>query len=329
MIPWIEVPAGDNPYLTAAMRCFSYVFVLVVAACCALGAADTGVGSVGPTAPGAVLDGDCVERDELKRMQFAYLMELYEKGEYAQTGFEITRFLSYFPDDSLALELLYLKALAGYRSSEYQDAIRCFNLYLNLAGQKADKAQFMVARSHFRLAAYVESSYEFAKYLEITTDSVLAQKATAYLILSALENYEWTQADTLMQRYVMTYPASQYAPGLVRGIETNKKRRVYAKSPVFAGMMSAVFPGSGQLYCRRPRDAIFSLSLNAAFMYATYHTIFRSKNYAAAYLLSGLTLSFYVGNIYGAARMGRNSLRDSRQKHLRRMIATTGLGSFY
>jgi hypothetical protein len=68
------------------------------------------------------------------------------------------------------------------------------------------------------------------------------------------------------------------------------------KSPVLAGSLSALLPGAGHLYCDRPRDALVSFLLNAAFLVGTVEAA-RRDEWAVAGILGAFEVGWYTGNI--------------------------------
>jgi TM2 domain-containing membrane protein YozV len=76
------------------------------------------------------------------------------------------------------------------------------------------------------------------------------------------------------------------------------------KSPPLAATMSAIIPGTGQMYAERYRDGLVALAVNGLFIAGTVAS-FKDENYALAAIVGGVGLPFYVGNIYGAANATR------------------------
>ncbi len=72
------------------------------------------------------------------------------------------------------------------------------------------------------------------------------------------------------------------------------------KSPIVAGIMSLLFPGSGQMYLHRFGDGTFSMILTFGTIWLGHHYL-QQGDKAAGNILSGLGYIFYTGNIYGAA----------------------------
>ena len=84
----------------------------------------------------------------------------------------------------------------------------------------------------------------------------------------------------------------------VEVIATNRKSLQY-KSPQAAGFMSAIVPGSGQVYNGRYKDGFYSFLLNGLFIVGAY-TAYNDENYAVAGILTLFEIGWYSGNIYSA-----------------------------
>ncbi|MFH1897681.1 MAG: membrane protein insertion efficiency factor YidD [Candidatus Desantisbacteria bacterium] len=90
------------------------------------------------------------------------------------------------------------------------------------------------------------------------------------------------------------------------------------KSPFAAGMMSMVLPGSGQMYLHRFGDGTFSmlLTLGTTWLGSHYH---REGYKVTGNILTGLGITFYGGNIYGAAASAKlinaSHHTDHKEKH--------------
>ena len=91
------------------------------------------------------------------------------------------------------------------------------------------------------------------------------------------------------------------------------------RSAGLAGTLSALIPGSGQMYCGRSADGIRHLVLNAALIW-TVVSLARDQRGPAAYLTASVALPFYLGNVIGAQGAARQYDRDRRMDLLRRAI---------
>jgi len=77
------------------------------------------------------------------------------------------------------------------------------------------------------------------------------------------------------------------------------RNQVRPKSPLLAGTLSTLIPGLGKVYIRRPGDALFSFGMIDLFALLTYKA-FQSELLVTGILSGGLTLSLYLGTIYGS-----------------------------
>lgn len=71
------------------------------------------------------------------------------------------------------------------------------------------------------------------------------------------------------------------------------------KSPVTAGIMSAIIPGSGKMYVGEWGDAITALVVTSLFAFLAYDN-FKADHNTRAWIFTGLGAFFYAGNIYGS-----------------------------
>ena len=86
------------------------------------------------------------------------------------------------------------------------------------------------------------------------------------------------------------------------------------KSPALAGVMSAVLPGSGQLYSGSLQAAAVTFVLNSLFIGATVE-LARDKQYVTAAAAGTAASFFYVGGIINAADLARRRNRLAQQPY--------------
>lgn len=89
------------------------------------------------------------------------------------------------------------------------------------------------------------------------------------------------------------------------------------KSALLAGSMSALLPGSGQLYAGRPGDALAAFSINALLIGGTVAAA-RNEEKTTAIALGFVSFGFWTGNVYGAANGARRHDRATRDALLDR-----------
>ena len=89
--------------------------------------------------------------------------------------------------------------------------------------------------------------------------------------------------------------------------------------PGLASGLSALVPGAGQLYTGRPSDGIRTLLVNGALIW-TVVALAREGYEPAAFVVGGITVPFYLGNIRGAGAGARMANRARRSEHLARSL---------
>lgn len=98
----------------------------------------------------------------------------------------------------------------------------------------------------------------------------------------------------------------QYLQLIQEGKSTEKK------STVLAGVISAIVPGLGRVYAKDYSDGIISFIFVASTAYQAYRRF--NKNGVkspTAWIYSGVSLGFYIGNIYGSVQSAKyyNSIK--------------------
>jgi tetratricopeptide (TPR) repeat protein len=163
-----------------------------------------------------------------------------------------------------------------------------------------ERAGFMRSVSIFNLGDYAacRSAMEVFKGRGRAKD--LSDEAFFVSGLSYLEEGGWRSASATFEEALSVrdlqespYPFEFLASESLRG------EKLPGRSGFVAALMSAVLPGAGQMYSGRFWDGFRAFTVNGLLIFSTYKLV-EDEHYAGAYLLSGITLPFYVGNVVGA-----------------------------
>jgi tetratricopeptide (TPR) repeat protein len=96
------------------------------------------------------------------------------------------------------------------------------------------------------------------------------------------------------------------------------------KSPMIAGLMSGILPGSGKIYSERPLDGLYSFLLTTGTAWLAFEG-YRDQGMSSTkgWLFGSASLFFYVGNIYGSVisvklynKSHQDRIDDQIQAHL-------------
>jgi outer membrane protein assembly factor BamD (BamD/ComL family)/TM2 domain-containing membrane protein YozV len=225
------------------------------------------------------------------------------EGEYYRAVTEYKKFTILFPGSKKTDYALYRIGLAYYRGDEYEQAARTFALIGNeYAGSSyVPAALYQEGLSYRRLDRPDKSAAAFDKAVAAAPASEYARLALLGKSLAELDMDNIPACRQELERFIERYP-DDLKTGKVR--ETiallDRDRELPQKSPLVAGAMSALIPGSGHIYAGHYGDGITAFFLNGLFIAGTVVAI-RQENYAVAGIVGVIGLPFYIGNIYGAA----------------------------
>jgi tetratricopeptide (TPR) repeat protein len=192
----------------------------------------------------------------------------------------------------------YYRGLAFYNQLKLDSAIRCF--------EQIPKPHPYYVKSRF-LKGF---GHVFLKEYKIA-DQTFSQLSTSDTLLNALRNFQLAglsllERDTIKfasyrRRFTGTYFAfSQEEEALnqnYRLIQQHKR-----KSPLLAGAMSAIIPGSGKIYAGKTGQGLITFIQNLALGLQAYEAFRRDGWKSPRFLVYGsLFTFFYVGNIWGSS----------------------------
>ena len=123
--------------------------------------------------------------------------------------------------------------------------------------------------------------------------------------MNALDQNNYAGCRSELEAFLTNYPVDERVQAVQGSIELlDEYEDIPPKSPTLAGTLSAILPGSGQVYSGRPKDGVMAFVVNALFISGTIVAL-DNENYAVAAIVGGVGLPFYIGNIYGAANSAR------------------------
>ena len=88
------------------------------------------------------------------------------------------------------------------------------------------------------------------------------------------------------------------------------------KSPLLAGIMSAIIPGLGRVYAEDYSDGIISFIFVASTAYQAFRRFDKNGSKSpSAWAYTGVSLGFYIGNIYGSIQSTKYYNSKKRQEN--------------
>jgi len=225
--------------------------------------------------------------------------QLMHEGEYFRAITEYRRFLFYYPDDPRRAMAHFSIGLAFYRGESYVEALQTFQEvtqhYPNTAyGQQAWLWQ---GESLIRQGQYTTAEQLYTEIAERFPHERIGQQARYQRAWTLLYRRQWRDAATQFRQVAPDSDLYQSAQLLAQ--EALVGERLPTKSPVLAGILSGLLPGSGQLYNGRLGDALLAFFLNSLFIVGAIEAVHNDAPVIAG-ILSFFEAGWYAGNVYGA-----------------------------
>lgn len=248
-----------------------------------------------------------------------------EESEYYRAVTEYKKFLILFPDSARADYASFAIGLAHFKGEEFGTAARNFSALRQKfpASGYAVEAAYLEGVSHWRQKNYDKARATLQTLADEHPATVYAPRSLLVISLAALDEDKAEQGRRVLQRVLDRYPdyagreSVREAAALI-----DRYRDLPEKSPVLAGILSAVLPGSGYIYAEHYGDGITAFLVNGLFIAGTAAAI-HQENYAVAGIVGGVGVPFYLGNIYGsanAARKWNRRIRNEITREIRSMI---------
>jgi TolA-binding protein/TM2 domain-containing membrane protein YozV len=230
-------------------------------------------------------------------LQFAD--QLLQEGEYFRAITEYQRFLAVYPLDPRRPMAHFRIGQAFYYGQSYADALRTFR---DVATQHPEtpygqQAWLWQGETLLRQAEYPKADRVYESFIERFPQHIDAAFAQYQRGWTLLYRRQWDNAAATWQRIPSTsplYPAAQQL-----AVEATTGTTLPRKAPLFAGILSGVLPGSGQLYNGRFGDAVLSFLLNSLFIAGTVQAAHKGQP-AIAGVLGFFAAAWYTGNVYSA-----------------------------
>jgi len=241
---------------------------------------------------------------------------LYEKQDYYRALSEYQRFVFLFPKDYRA-DQAKLQIGRCYRREGKAD--KGFSYLIRLFNSRADEpvgpeALLEMVAIREEQERYPRAIYWTKQFIQRYPD--YSEIDTVYLRLA------WLQIDSARYEAAIAtleriQPESKHYPR-ARSLRQALQQRpeVGERSPVMAGALSAVLPGSGHFYSGRPGQAAASFLLNALFITGAV-LAFEHDSPVLGGILVFFEVGWYVGGIQSAAQAAREENQKEESKYRR------------
>ena len=186
------------------------------------------------------------------------------EGEYYRAVTEYKKFTILFPGSQKMDYALYRIGLAYYHGDEYEQAARVFaSIGTGYAGSSyVPAALYQEGVSYWRLDRPDKAAAAFDKVVAAAPASEYARLALLGKSLAEFDLDNIPGCRLELERFIASYPEDTKTGKVREAIALlDRHRELPQKSPLVAGVMSALIPGSGHIYAGhywRRRSPLFS-----------------------------------------------------------------------
>ena len=232
---------------------------------------------------------------------------LASQGNYDAAITEYKRFLFFHPNDAHIAEVYYSTGLAYRAQGLWTEAITSLRTATYLATDDEIKSEYQLELAVTLIAA---QDYDLAR-LELIKVAMRAPSAKLYRRSSFLQavayiyQFRWEEARESLRNYTTDKQLNML-------FETTIDMPL--KSARLAKVLSAIFPGAGQVYVGNWRDGVNALLLNSALGFLTIDRILDGYYGDAALWGSLIFWRYYRGNTFRAGHAAEQfNLQESRR----------------
>ena len=259
-----------------------------------------------------------VAAEERADLLWDFVNHLYDKQDYYRALSEYQRFVFLFPKDhrtdqaKLQIGRCYRREGKGDKAFTY--LIRLFNSRAEEpVGPEALLEMIAIREEQKR---YPRAIYWAEQFIERYPD--YRELDTVYLSLAWLQ-IDSGRYESAMATLERIQPKSKHYPrarSLRQALDQRPERG--ERSPVTAGVLSGVLPGSGHLYAGRPGQAASSFLLNTLFITGAV-LAFEHDSPVLGGILVFFEMGWYVGGIRSAAQAAREENQKDESKYRREL----------
>lgn len=259
-----------------------------------------------------------------KNELLSFADSLYDEEDYYRAITEYKRLIFHFPSSRAAITATFKIALSYMEGKRYEAAISQLKKLRQLypTDPLAIEALFLIAEALYNSGNYDEALKYFEEVELGAKSAEMKERTAAAKGWCLARKGNWTKAADLYSSLQEGTSDIKYGK-LSKDLTSAKK--LPQKSPILAGVLSAIIPGSGQLYIGRKQDALVAFLLNGVFIAGAMES-FRKNEDATGAILLFFEAGWYAGNIYSATSGAHKYNRKSKEDLLYKLERKYSLG---
>lgn len=235
---------------------------------------------------------------------------------------EYYRHIYLHPDDA-ELRSVYLRLGIAYRDAGmHLECLRTLSQALERSTTRDERAhtRLEIASANLIFDQPLQAQLVLLRILAAPpTDSTLILRTHLLLGVTNVMVQQWNDASYNLLRWASSRPNAPDVRASLSELLADTSD-IPHRSPTLAKVLSAIIPGSGQMYCGEFWDGLNALALNGALIWSGYAQIMDKRYLAAA--LTGVPLvgRYYLGNLDHAERYASEFNDRARRAYAARVI---------
>ena len=219
-----------------------------------------------------------------------------------------------------------------FKQKDYLRAAIEYERFLYLSNEQNDTILFKTGLCHQFRERYEYAIESFKKVIQSDSSNLISPARLAIMYnYSKLQKWDdirsfgYQNDDEFYFYYLATMELDsiEWDPDLFNNVLDDSLRsalyridserhRIKPKSALFSSVLSAIMPGLGKAYIKRSGDALFASGMTGFAALVSWKA-FEANLIITGVITSGITLSFYLGTIYGSyigAQLYNESLKE-------------------
>lgn len=250
---------------------------------------------------------------------------LMDRQEYYRAVSEFQRFSFFNPSSALVAEADWLSGLSLFRAGRWSEAVTALGR-ISTNEAFGYRASVYRADAWFQNGSFERSRDEYRRLIVRFPSKRI--ELVGRMIWPAMMDRRFDEAVELCDEVLESSPDT----AVIEEVETIRSEalklgRFKPLSPVLAGILSGVLPGTGQIYAKRAGDGLIAFGSVAGLSVASWLLWTWDPHKELAVALSLGDLFLYSGNIYSAVtsvkkynvlyyRKNLDGLKETRWKEL-------------
>jgi len=271
---------------------------------------------LGLTAPVLAID----ERDLCSDPEkvFAFAEHLYEIQDYLNAIREYRRMIFLAPCHPLSKKAKLKIGFAYKKDEKWDEAIASFQKVADeyLGQEEGRTASFELGETVFLQRDYDKAIKFYRAFLKSYPTDEFVPEARFKLAWAYLYNKDYLVARGELEQIGPSTDYSITAKGLSQDI--GQISDLPQRSPRLAGILSAIVPGSGQIYAGKVGNGVVALIINGLFIAAAIQA-FDNDNDIWGGIISLIEIGWYGGNIFGGIASAHQYNRRIRDNYIEKL----------